>query len=306
LHCIVCDLDADVSSFGVVAPFITELAASPAKSAVTLQHCDSCQLSFFSHRYSDAELKAIYGGYRAPAYVKIRQRWEPWYRAAVNDAYRAGSGEVDVRRAFMQTLIARGGQRLFRMAVDFGGDEGQFFPDSATRRKVVVDVSGQPLREGIESCEDLKSLQGTPDLVMICHVLEHLNDPVALLREVHQVLDAGGVLYVEVPLDMPRLHPWHSRDAYRRYLAVISRTRWLLLLADFVAGVSRQRGLRIPRLGLVKQSEHINYFTESSLHALLAKAGFRVRDCGAEPNASFGGLRLGKLGMVAVKAGHAL
>jgi len=302
LKCIICGGEVSLSSYGVMAPFISELTDSPEKSFVTLQHCDACQFSFFSHRYSDTELSAIYGGYRGSNYLSVRKKWEPWYRSAVNDAYQSGSKEIGLRRAFMENLIAQATEDHFRVAVDFGGDEGQFFPDSAVGRKIVIDVSDKPLLEGVELHEDFKSVGASPDLVMICHVLEHLNDPVTLLTEVRQVIDPQGVLYVEVPLDMPRLHKWHARDAYQKYLAEVGRTRWPLVVSDFVSGGSRQIGLRIPRLGVVKQSEHINYFTDHSMKALLTKAGFSVLTYAAEPKASVGGLRLGKLGMVAVPA----
>ena len=302
LNCIICDREVSLSSYGVVAPFISELTDSPGKFLVTLLHCDACQLSFFSHRYSDTELSAIYGGYRGSEYMRTRKRWEPWYRSAVNDAYQTGSKGLDSRKTFMESLIAQATEGQFQVAVDFGGDEGQFFPDSAVGRKIVIDVSDKAMPEGVELHEDFKSIGASPDLVMICHVLEHLNDPGALLSEVNQVIDPQGMLYVEVPLDMPRLHKWHARDTYQRYLVHLGRTRWQLVVSDFVSGVSRQIGIRIPRFGVVKQSEHINYFTDQSMKALLTKAGFSVLAYGAEPKASVGGLRLGKLGMVAVPA----
>ena len=37
------------------------------------------------------------------------------------------------------------------------------------------------------------------DLISFLHVLEHLNDPMAALRQVHEWLDDGGVLYLETP-----------------------------------------------------------------------------------------------------------
>jgi len=305
LNCIICDGEVSLSSYGVIAPFISELADSPGKSLVTLEHCDACQFSFFSHRYSDVELSAIYGGYHGVDYLKIRKRWEPWYLSSVNNAYQTGSKEIDSRRTFMEGLIAQVTEDEFRVAVDFGGDEGQFFPDSAVDRKIVIDVSSKPLLEGVELHADFGSIGADPDLIMVCNVLEHLNDPVTLLGEVRQAIDPQGVLYVEVPLDTPRLHTWHSRDAYQRYLVQISKTRWPLVASDFASGVSKQVGLRIPRLGVVKQSEHINYFTDRSLRTLLTKAGFNVLAYAAEPKASVGGLRLGKLGMVAVPVDRA-
>jgi SAM-dependent methyltransferase len=200
----------------------------------------------------------------------------------------------------MEGLIAQATDGQFQVAVDFGGDEGQFFPGSAANRKIVIDVSDKLMPDGVELLKDFNSIGASPDLVMICHVLEHLNDPVGLLTEVRQAIDPKGVLYLEVPMDMPRLHDWHARDLYQRYLVHVGKTRWPLVVSDFMSGVTRQIGFRIPRLGVVKQSEHINYFTERSLRAILTRADFSVIAFVAEPNAQVAGLRLGKLGMVAV------
>jgi SAM-dependent methyltransferase len=37
------------------------------------------------------------------------------------------------------------------------------------------------------------------DLVLLVHVLEHVNDPVSLLRQAGERLRNGGILYVDVP-----------------------------------------------------------------------------------------------------------
>ena len=300
MRCLICGSEATARAHGIVAPFIDQLASNDDRGLVLLLRCDECDLDFFSHRYSESELSAIYGGYRDPEYVAIRQRWEPWYRQAANDAFVTGSPEVEARRAFMAELIDQTPGREFRTAVDFGGDEGQFFPVSTTGRRIVIDVSAKPLLDGVESLPNFGAIGDAPDLVMICHVLEHLNEPAALLSETRSHLDPAGVLYVEVPLDRPRTHTWHGRAAYGRYLRWIRRYRWPLILADFGSGVARQFGLRIPRLGIVKQSEHINYFSETSLRRMLEASGFAVTASRSEPGASVGGLRLGKLGMVAV------
>ena len=50
---------------------------------------------------------------------------------------------------------------------------------------------------------------------------------------------------------------------------------------------------------MIKESEHINYFSPASLERLLGSAGLRVLAQRSEPNATMGGLRLGRLGMVA-------
>ena len=66
------------------------------------------------------------------------------------------------------------------------------------------------------------------------------------------------------------------------------------------AGVARNFGQTAPRLGAVKQSEHIDYFSTQPVQALLAGGGFRVVSTQPDPTASFGGMRLGVLGALAV------
>jgi SAM-dependent methyltransferase len=265
----------------------------------TLRSCPDCDLVFFSHRYSDDELDAIYGDYREDQYFSVRRRWEPWYRQAVNVAFDEGSPAVLERLEFMEQVIAKSGWESFDVVVDFGGDGGQFFPSSCRGRKILIDMSSKSLEPGIERLKDFADLDANPDLVLICHVLEHLNDPLAVLVQARRALQSDGFLYVEVPLDLPRTHHWHAKQAYRRYLHWISGKRPLTVLADFASGVSRQLGFRIPRLGLVKESEHINYFTQRSLTTLLERAGYTVITASAEPRAQVGGLRLGRLGMLA-------
>jgi hypothetical protein len=93
---------------------------------------------------------------------------------------------------------------------------------------------------------------------------------------------------------------WHAGARYRRFLDRVSATRGSWIAADFVAGVARNFGCTVPRLGAVKQSEHINYFSTQSLRALLVSGGFRVVSTQTDPTASFGGLRMGVLGALAV------
>jgi hypothetical protein len=61
-------------------------------------------------------------------------------------------------------------------------------------------------------------------------------------------------------------------------------------------------GWKVPRLGIVKQSEHINFFTSSSLRALLESCGFEVTAERQDPDARVGAFRLGRLGMAALPA----
>jgi hypothetical protein len=97
--------------------------------------------------------------------------------------------------------------------------------------------------------------------------LEHLVDPVALVKEIRAAVADDGFFYAEVPLDRPKVRQWHAGAPYRRFLDLISATRDSWIAADFAAGVARNFGRTVPRLEAVKQSEHINYFSTQSLQA---------------------------------------
>mgnify|MGYP006435656925 CR=1 FL=1 len=61
--------------------------------------------------------------------------------------------------------------------------------------------------------QSLESAEGRFDVILLCHVLEHLKDPAAVLEMIHAHLAPGGVLIIEVPNDRPDAvlrHPVHD------------------------------------------------------------------------------------------------
>jgi SAM-dependent methyltransferase len=300
----VCEREAPLAAHAAIAPFVAELTGIPRDAPVGYRECASCGLGFFDRRYDDGEMARLYDDYRGADYVRVRRAWEPWYRVDVNDAYLPGSAAIGHRVVFAAAVMGEAGLRgPLRCAVDFGGDQGQFFPEVETARRIVVDVSGKPLIEGIERVESLAELPEPPDLVVVAHVLEHMSDPRQLLAEIGRALAADGFLYVEVPLDRPRVRTWHRGRAYRAWLRLLVRHRRPFQLCDFASGVARQFRRTIPRLGVVKESEHLNFFEPDSMRALLESCGFEVRAERADPRAQTGAFRLGRLGMAAVAAG---
>jgi SAM-dependent methyltransferase len=251
----------------VIAPFISTLSDLPVGQETTLRCCDVCGLTFFDARYGGEELSSLYEHYRGEQYKEARRRWEPWYSRSVNDACSANSEHLNLRQSFMMKILkdADIGPRL-DCVVDFGGDEGQFFPSVPTGRRIVCDVSDRELPGSIEHISTLDDLGDVrPDLVIVAHVLEHLPDPLEPLKEIRQVISDSGILYVEVPLDRFRVSQFHASHQYRSYLRKLVRHRVPFVASDFLTGVSRQFRSSIPRLGVIKQSEHINYCNCSGL-----------------------------------------
>ncbi|OBS01183.1 hypothetical protein A9W98_01705 [Mycobacterium gordonae] len=292
-----------LQAHGRIAPFILQLQGDTTKAVrtTTLCHCADCDFVYFSHRFDDDTLTAMYSGYRNGRYLDVRRRWEPWYSRNANSATQPGSQVVADRVGFVTDIVASyTNLDSLRNIVDYGGDEGQFFPEGYSGPKYVIEVSGKDLVEGVRAAPSLGELPEKPHLVIAAHLLEHLVDPAAIVKQIRAAVAGDGLFYVEVPLDRPRVRTWHSADGYRRFLEGISATRPSWIAADFVAGVARNFGRRVPRFGAVKQSEHINYFSTQSVERLLAEGGFRVVSAKSDPKASVGGLRMGKLGILAV------
>ncbi len=278
ISCPICGREAQAIAHGVIAPFISTLSSLPLGQQTVLRCCEACDLTFFDSRYGDQELSSLYEHYRSNEYKDIRHHWEPWYSGNVNDAYASGTDVVTQRRSFMMKVLdAAHIKAKLDCAVDFGGDEGQFFPDLPTTRRIVCDVSSRELPAGVDHIATMGELGDVkPDLVIISHVLEHLPDPIHPLRAIRQSIADDGVIYVEIPLDRFRVSKFHATARYQRYLGRLIQHRLPFVGSDFLSGVARQFRLSVPRLGVIKQSEHINYFSGRSVQAALAASGFSV------------------------------
>ncbi len=95
----------------------------------------------------------------------------------------------------------------------------------------------------VQTLEEARLEPGSFDAVLLLHTIEHVPDPLELLRQIHSVLKPGGLFVVETP----------------RYDSLLFR-----LLGR------RERNLR--------NDWHLYFFETSTLHAMLEKAGFHVLD----------------------------
>lgn len=200
--------------------------------------CRQCGLLFCDIRFSDAEMAALYAGYRGPDYARQREGFEPGY-AAVNAAMLAHTPDTGPAEAFLLPHV-----KAQPRVLDWGGDTGDNTPFAASAQAVdIFDISDQPVVPGARRVSQA-DLQGAAyDLVVLSHVLEHVPEPADLVRSAAATLDQDAILYVEVPYEALIAAAPASRDL------AASKKHW---------------------------HEHVNFFTEPAMRALLAGCGLEV------------------------------
>jgi len=268
-----------------VSPFITTYACDTKASLCNLCQCHSCSFRFFDARLTDSEIQRLYAGYREDAYFKARHSYEFWYSRNVNDGIGGDPAEIASRKLNLSRFIGER-SRSIQSVLDYGGDRGQFIPEDLGTEHFVFEVSNaQP----VQGATRLTSVEGMQfDFVMLAHVLEHCSEPREMLRLLRPLGHTNTLFYFEVPFERPSLQWTGGGMLQRHYLKFLLGATPLLQLVDLYSTVARVKFDFIPPLGLQKCSEHLNFFTDMSLGALLKSEGFELLESGVASHASCG------------------
>lgn len=262
---------------GVVSPFIATYACGAKPHSCHLCECNGCSFRFFDSRLTDAEVANLYAGYRGDAYFKARHHYEFWYSRAVNDGIGSDAAGISARKQNLSRIL---GERcsLIKTVLDYGGDRGQFIPENLGTERYVYEISDAKTAEGVER---LTSVDGRRfDFVMLAHVLEHCSEPRQILQLLKPLAHDRTLFYFEVPYERPSLGLAGKGSGQRRYVNVLLGIPPLLTIVDLYSTVARIKFDLVPPLGLQKCSEHLNFFNEPSLRALLERDGFETVESG--------------------------
>lgn len=252
-HCICCHSANLNRSPAILMPFVAsrvfgwepveitpewglrDIRPGHAYSVCNSVQCADCGVLFLDIRFNDAEMSALYRGYRNEAYTALRDRFEPGYRER-NQIYVDGSFYIPQIEAFLEPHVTPAPRVL-----DWGGDTGLNTP-FRTRSALlhVYDISDKDVVEGAVRV-DKSIVAGTDyDLIVFSNVLEHVPFPIDTLAEIATEMGPQTLLYIEIPHeDLMRLSPG-STELHRQ------RKHW---------------------------HEHINFFSEASLEPLLNASG---------------------------------
>lgn len=146
-------------------------------------------------------------------------------------------------------------------------------------------------------CEDLRTIPGEFDAIIVSEVLEHQLDPDldALLGAINQKLRSGGRLLITVPNG----YGWFELESWLWFKArigvIIEKLRFPLLM-DGVRKVltGDNAGLQYP--SSLETSPHVQRFTIDSIQRRISEAGYKIDDvegsvmvCGPFSNTFLGG-----------------
>jgi hypothetical protein len=261
----------------VEPPFTDEIS--------NLLRCKDCGLVYFSASFSDEELTRMYSGYRNSEYQRRRARYEPWYTKKINAAIGHSEDVLTLRRQHLEKVLLDASSNhpakfsSPTRVLDVGGDEGQFIPKiESITQKAVLEVSGVRPVDGAQILTNWNEVDDfSPDMIMMCHILEHVETARENIKQASRVLKPGSLLYIEIPLDRPvNIGRVFSAAAYRKYTKLLCKFPLLFVIADLLSLVSR-KFLGRPVLGaVIKQNEHINFFDGSTISCVVETLGFKL------------------------------
>ncbi len=168
-----------------------------------LCYCPQCGMHFSEYRPNDEEMKRLYKNYRGSEYVAQREKYEADYAIQYEKVFRSKQF-IQVRKSrissFLQGVVE---YSKISSVLDYGGDDGRFIPDELKySKKYVYDISG------CDVCEDVTLLTGLQDIydiewdmIMCCHLLEHVAQPIEIMENIVQAMSDKTLLYLELPFE---------------------------------------------------------------------------------------------------------
>lgn len=201
--------------------------------------CSQCGLLFLDIRFSETEMARLYKNYRDEIYTTLREHYEPGYRVR-NEGLVLGINYLRDVEAFLKPHLPD-----TLLVLDWGGDTGVNTPfkENVANEVHIYDISDMETTGRLRKVSKKSTALHHYDLIVCSNVLEHVPYPRKVLAEIKAVMTSTTVLYIEVPLEN--------------------------LVKDYGEGTKLLHKKR-------HWHEHINFFSQDSLHALLNSSGFSL------------------------------
>ena len=206
--------------------------------------CADCGAIFLDMRFDDEELASLYSDYRGEQYTILREQYEPGYSNRNKTLLEKPAYIPVVEKLLSRHLNPN------PVVLDWGGDTGLNTPFAAiAARHDVYDISGKETI-GRARRVDYASIGRDYDLIVCSQVLEHVADPLLLMRQIAACMSETTVLYAEIPYEslMQKIANGESVASDKRH--------W---------------------------HEHVNFFTPESLQAMATLIDLDVIEIGSIP-----------------------
>ncbi|MCB4862597.1 class I SAM-dependent methyltransferase [Sphingobium sp. PNB] len=181
-------------------------------------------------------MNSIYSGYREEAYVSLREYYEPGYRERNNRLAQSITYKGDIEE-FLSTFV-----KDPLTILDWGGDTGANTPFEKRRVSLdIFDISGKVVEGDARAVTREQATSSKYRLVICSQILEHIPFPLDVLLPVRETMDSESILYIEVPYEE-------------------------LMRTEIIEKEKKKRHWH----------EHVNFYSQSSMDALLENCGFDV------------------------------
>ena len=149
-----------------------------------------------------------------------------------------------------------------RRILDIGSGPGFFLRRAKKRGWEVLGIEPSPIACKYSKKEKIPTIQkffhdvnlkeiGKFDAIHTFDVLEHVNDPINVLKKSYSLLKKGGIIIIEVPNDFNPLQKIIQKSFKKKEY-------WVTLSSK------------------LKKFDHINYFDFQSISKLVEKTGFKI------------------------------
>ena len=272
--CVICEGTIRRLKRALVAPFVAKRTWNRPPFCVDLVQCDSCGFTFYNPRLDDDDLRNLYRDHRSEEYQKMRFSSEPWYTPKFNDDLASTEFVRNPSRKTLTDPPAISWPPEDPASPDYGGDRGDLVAGLIKGAEpFTYDISGIPAAPGVTATSDPIGCKA--DLIINSNVLEHVGFPRLLVTEILDAAPEGGLVFLEVPCELP--------FGLKRLARRIAGIGLMALTRPSVARyVVRPATLYMMHL-------HINYFTEHCLSTLVRECGGTVVAAGSYPFAGTAG-----------------
>lgn len=258
-RCICCNSQSLEKSPAVLMPFVAyrvfgheplevlpewgfrDLRPGMAYTLCNSLQCQECGALFLDYRFTDAQMAALYLGYRDARYTRERDRYEPGYAATVAHSFESRAAYIANVENWLSPYLPEQPAVL-----DWGGGNGINTPFLGRSAPLHIhDISAVPCIAGAEPANPREFGKRHYDLLVCSQVLEHVPYPLELLNAMLPAMGSQTLLYLEIPYETLIRESPNSRELAPR------KRHW---------------------------HEHINFFSPDSLLPLLERAGLRCID----------------------------